>query len=46
MDHDQYLMCDATTLAGLVAANEVTASELPALPQERPAAVTRRSTRS
>ncbi len=35
MDLDQYLTCDATTLAGLVAAKEVTAPELLALARQR-----------
>jgi Asp-tRNA(Asn)/Glu-tRNA(Gln) amidotransferase A subunit family amidase len=35
MDLDQYLTSDATTLAGLVASGEVTASELLALARER-----------
>ena len=35
MDLDEYLTSDATTLAGLVAAKEVTASELLALARER-----------
>src|SRR6476659_6959196 len=39
MDLDQYLTSDATTLAGLVAAKEVTASELLALARERSDAV-------
>ena len=39
MDLDQYLSSDATTLAGLVAAKEVTASELLALARERADAV-------
>ena len=39
MDLDQYLSSDATTLAGLVAAKEVTASELLALARERSDAV-------
>src|SRR6478752_2970804 len=39
MDLDQYLTSDATTLAGLVAAKEVTASELLALARQRSYAV-------
>ena len=39
MDLDEYLSSDATTLAGLVAAKEVTASELLALARERADAV-------
>ena len=39
MDLDQYLTSDATTLAGLVATKEVTASELLALARERSDAV-------
>src|SRR6478672_4630960 len=39
MDLDQYLTSDATTLAGLVAAKEVTASELLALARQRSDAV-------
>ena len=46
MDLDQYLRSDATTLAGLVAAEEVTASDLLALARERADASTRSSTRS
>ena len=39
MDLDEYLTSDATTLAGLVAAKEVTASELLALARQRSDAV-------
>ena len=39
MDLDEYLSSDATTLAGLVAAREVTASELLALARQRADAV-------